>query len=107
MKGRLVQMDFSAAFDRRSHCVLMYKLISIGVGGQFLFLVSEFISDNWQRVRLDGKISVSVDVVSRVPQSSVLGPLLFILYTSENHILGYADDTAICSVIPTPFCVLK
>ena len=40
MKGRLVQLDFSAAFDRVSHRGLLYKLRSIGVGGQFLSIVS-------------------------------------------------------------------
>ena len=57
-------------------------------------------------MRFDGKISTSVDVVSGVPQGSVLGPLLFILYRSVlffivgNHIVGYADDTTIYAFIP-------
>ena len=54
---------------------------------------------------LDGEISISVDVVSGVSQHSVLGPLLFVLYTFElfhivgNHMVGYADDTTIYAVI--------
>ena len=54
------------------------------------------------------KISASVDVVSGVSQGSVLGPLLFILFTSElflnvgNHITGHADDTTIYAVISRP-----
>ena len=44
MEGRLVQLSFSPAFDRVSHCGMLYKLRSIGVGGQFLFIVSEFFS---------------------------------------------------------------
>ena len=79
MKGRLVQLDFSAAFDRVSYSDLLYKRMSIGVGGQFLFIVSEFLSDRRQRVRLEGKFIALVDVVSGVPQDSVLGRLLFIL----------------------------
>ena len=62
MEGRLIQLDFSAAFDRVRHCGLLYKLRSIGVGGQFLSVVSEFFSVRRQRVHLDGKISAS-DVV--------------------------------------------
>ena len=106
MEGRLVQLDLSAAFDRVSHSGLLYKLRSIGVGGQFLSIVSQFLSDN-KRVHLDGKTNVSDDVVSWVPQDSVLEPLLFILYTSElfhiveSHTLAYADETTTCAVIPT------
>ena len=57
-------------------------------------------------MRLDGKVIASVDVVSRVSQGSVLGPLLFTLYTSKlfyivgNHIVGYMDNTTIYTVIP-------
>ena len=71
MEGRLVQLDFSAAFDRVSHRGLLRKLSSIGVGGQFLSIVSEFLSNRRQHVRLDGKVSASVIVVSGVPQGSV------------------------------------
>ena len=66
----VVQLDFSAAFDRVNHCDLLHKMISIGVGGQFLSIVLEFLCDKRQRVRLDGKVSASVDVVSRVPEGS-------------------------------------
>ena len=95
MKGRLVKLDFSAAFDRVSPGGLLYKLRSVGVGGQFLAIVSEFHSDRRQHVRLDGKIRASVNVVSKVYQGSDLEPLLLILYTSElfhiarNHIVGH------------------
>ena len=59
-------------------------------------------------MRLDGKVSKSVDVVSVVPQGNVLEPLLFISCTSElfhnleNHTMSYADDTTIYAVIPRP-----
>ena len=71
-------------------------------------IVSEFLSNRRQRVRLDGKVIASVNVVSGVPQGSILGSLLFILYISElfhivgNHIMGYADDTTIYAVILRP-----
>ena len=56
---------------------------------QFLSIASKFLSDRRQRVCLDGKVSASVDVVSGVPQASVLRPLLCILDTSELfHIVG-------------------
>ena len=59
-------MNFSAAFDKASHCGLLYNLRSIGVGGQFLSIVAEFLSGRRQRVRLHGKANASVDVVSGV-----------------------------------------
>ena len=46
---------------------LLYKLRGIGVGGQFLSIVSQFLSDRRQRVHLDGKVNVSVDVVRECP----------------------------------------
>ena len=86
IKERLVQLSFSAVFERVSDCGLLYNLRSLGVGRQFLF------SDRRQRVRLE--VIASVYMVLGVPQVSVLGPLLFILctcklsYIIENHIVG-------------------
>ena len=112
MEGWPVQLDFSAAFYMVSYCNLLYKLRSIGVGGNFLSIVSLFLSDKRQSVRLNDKVSVSVDVASRVPQGSILGLLLFILYTSKffhivrNHMVGYADDTIYASFLDR-FRILK
>ena len=72
-------------------------------------IVLKFLSDRRQRVQLDGKVSASVYVVAGVPHDSVLGPLLFLLYTSAffhivgNYIVGYADDTTIYAVSPRSF----
>ena len=107
-RKKFVPLEFSAAFDRVCHCSLLYKVRSISVGRQFLSMVSEFFTDRRQGERLKGNVSASVDVVSGVPQGCVLGPLLFILYTSELshivwiHIVCYADDTTSYPVIPRP-----
>ena len=77
-----------------------------------MFIVSEFLSDRKQRVRLDGKVNASAEVVFGVTQGNVLG-LLFILYTSEifhiigNLVVGYADDTTFYAVIPRPLSCLQ
>ena len=71
-------------------------------------IVSQFLRDRRQSVRLDGKVSGSVKVVSGVLQISILGPLLFTLCTSGlfrivgDHTVGYVDDTMIYAVIPKP-----
>ena len=106
MEARLVQLDFSAAFDRVSHAGLLHKLQAIGVGGLLLSVFCQFLHGRKQRVRVDGSCSSYIDLVSGVPQGSVLGPLLFIVYTSDlfnmvsNHLVGYADDTTLYAVIP-------
>ena len=75
MKGRLVKLDFSAAFDRVSPGGQPYKLRSIGVG-QFLSIASEFLCERMQREHLNRK----------VPQGRVLVSLLFILYRAPSPI---------------------
>ena len=71
-------------------------------------ILTEFLSNRSQHVTVDGCRSKLVNVVSGVLQSSVLGPLLFLLYTSElysiqkNKLIGYADDSTLIAVVPSP-----
>ena len=73
-----------------------------------LFILTQFLSNRSQHVMVDGCQSKLVDVVSGVPQGRVLGPLLFILYTSElfsileNKLIGYANDSTLIAVEPSP-----
>ena len=105
---RVIQLDFSAAFDRVNHRALIHRLQCLGIGGSFLNVCREFLSDRRQTVVVDGSVSSSVEIVSGVPQGSVLGPILFILYTSglfsitDNKFVGYADDSTLVAVIPKP-----
>ena len=107
-EARVVSLDFSSAFDLVNHSALLFKLESIGVGGNFLKVIREFLSDRRQCVSVDGHLSESLQVISGVPQGSVLGPLLFILYTAdlclglEDKLISYADDTTLYAMVPSP-----
>ena len=78
-----MQIDFIAAFDRVNPLGILYKLCSVGIGGSVLYILTQFPSNRSQLVVVDGCRSKLVNVVSGVPQGSVLGLLLFLLYTSE------------------------
>ena len=82
-EARIAQIDFSAAFERVNHLSILCKLCSVGIGDSVLSILTEFLSNRSQQVMVDGCRSTLVKVVSGVPQGSVLGPLLFLLYTSE------------------------
>ena len=81
------------------------KFKSAGVGGSVLSILSNCLSNRTQRVCLDGASSRFHPVASGVPQGSVLGPILFILYTSDmfnvvvNRLISYADDTTLVYTI--------
>ena len=105
--SRIVQIDFSAAFEMVNHQGIFYRLCSVGIGGSVLSILTQFLSNRSQHVAMDGCRSKLVDVVLGVPQGSVLGPLLFLLYTSEvfsileNKLIGHADDSTLMAVVPS------
>ena len=100
---RAVTLDISKAFDRVWHAGLLQKLKSYGISGQIFGLISSFLSNRRLRVILDGKSSPEYPVNARVPQGSILGPTLFLLYINDLpddvicDIAIYADDTTLYS----------
>ena len=106
-EARIVPIDFSAAFDRVNLLGILYKLCSVGIGGSVLSILTQFLSIRSQHVMVDGCRSKLLNV-SGVPQGSSLGPLLFLLCTSElfsmleNKLIGYADDSTLMAVVPCP-----
>ena len=100
---RAVALDISKAFGRVWHAGLLHKLKSYGISGQIFGLISSFLSNMRLRVVLDGKSSQEYPVNAGVPQGSILGPTLFLLYINDlpddvvRNIAIYADDTTLYS----------
>ena len=96
-------LDIYKAFDRVWHAGLLHKLKSYGIPGEIFGLISSFLSNRWLRVVLDGKSSQEYLVNAGVPQGSILGPTLFLLYINDLpddvicDIAIYADDTTLYS----------
>ena len=96
-------LDISKAFDRVWHAGLLHKLKSYGISGQIFGLISSFLSNRRLQVVLDGKSSQEYPVNAGVPQGSILGPTLFLLYINDfpddviSDIAIYADDTSLYS----------
>ena len=66
-EARIVQIDFSAAFDSPNNQGILYKLCSVGIGGSVLYTLTQFLSNRSQHVIVDGCLSKLVNVVSGVP----------------------------------------
>ena len=90
--------DFKKAFDRVPHNRLILKLKCLGISGKVLNVIKDFLTGRTFRVSVEGKFSSLKEVLSGIPQGSVLGPLLFILFINDlpdcvkSRVKIFADD---------------
>ena len=105
----IVMLDYAKAFDKINISKLLYKLKSIGIGGEIGKWLGNFLIKRTQRIANEGHLSSESTVLSGVPQGTILGPILFLIYISDigeslkiSKMSSYADDSKVYSKIQSP-----
>ena len=79
----VIYIDFCKAFDKVTQRRLLKKMQQYGIKGKVLNCVKEFLTDRQQRVTVNGSKSSCINITSGIPQGSVLGPILFLIYVND------------------------
>ena len=105
LEFRSVFLDISKFFDKVWHEGLLFKVKSMGISGELYSLLENYLSGRLQRVVLNGQMSTWQPVLAGVPQGSILGPLLFLVYINDlpnelkSHAKLFADDTSLFTIV--------
>ena len=105
LEVRGVFLDISKTFDKVWHEGLIYKLIQNGISGELLNILIDSLNNRKQRVVLNGQSSNWVHVKTGVPQGSIMGYLLFLIYINDlpegliTNAKLFADDMSLFSVV--------
>ena len=104
-----IYLDLSKAFDTIDHSILINKLEYYGIKGSHLRLLHSYLSNRKQYTEINNTKSNILSITTGVPRGSIIGPLLFIIYSNDlaqasdmfNNFSMYADDTTLTSTIST------
>ena len=103
-----IYLDYAKAFDKVDHQLLLHKLQLYGFHPKIVSWIKSFLTDRTQRVVVDGHMSIISLIISGVPQGTVLGPILFLIFINDiascvsySTLRCFADDTRICRSINT------
>ena len=97
----IIYLDFLKAFDKVPHQRLLLKLKALDIRNGMINWIDKWLIDRRQRVVVDGEVSNWKSVLNGVPQGSVFGPMLFLIYINDldnditSKMLKFADDTKV------------
>ena len=101
-----IYLDYAKAFDKVDHQLLLSKLQLYGFHSQIIRWIESFLTNRSQQVIVDGHMSITAPIISGVPQGTVLGSILFLIFindiascVSHSTLRCFADDTRICRSI--------
>ena len=102
----IIMLDYAKAFDTINHSILLFKLKKLGISGKIAKWIGNFLINRTQRVAIDGNLSTPSAVKSGVPQGTILGPVLFLVYIADigdnlkkSSLSSYADDSKVHNII--------